>query len=341
MDLELMRASAQQLVVPGKGILAADESLSTISRRFGAVDLDSTEESRRAYREMLFAAPGMAQFISGVILFDETIRQRTASGTPLPELLARKGVFPGIKVDLGAKPLAGSPGETITEGLDGLRDRLEEYRALGARFAKWRAVIRIGPDLPTQAGLSANAHALARYAAMCQEASLVPIVEPEILADGHHSVQRCFDVTLATLQAVFDALYEQHVALEACLLKPNMVLPGADTGEQPSPSEVADVTLRCLRNAVPPAVAGIVFLSGGQGERAATANLDAMNRRGPHPWPLTFSYGRALQDSALRAWSSGPGHEPAAQAAFVHRARCNGAASTGSHSPEMELAGTK
>ena len=336
--MDELESTARQLVAPAKGILAADESTGTIERRLAAVDVASTEESRRAYRELLFTTRDAAEHISGVILFDETIRQRDAEGTPFPELLERQGIVPGIKVDRGAKPLALAPGEKVTEGLDGLRERFEEYRALGARFAKWRAVITIGHDMPSEYCLWVNAHALARYAALAQEAGLVPIVEPEVLMDGDHTLERSYGVASRTQHAVFTELHDQRVRLEGMLLKPNMVLSGYDCAEQASSEEVAAATLRCLRHNVPAAVPGIVFLSGGQSDEDATANLNAMNAHGPHPWQLSFSYGRALQAPALKAWQ---GHEEkveAAQQAFYRRAKFNGAARTGSYAPEMETA---
>jgi fructose-bisphosphate aldolase, class I len=332
-DLE---ATARALVAPNKGILAADESDGTIKKRFDSIDVESTEENRRAYRDLLFTAEGAEEFISGVILFDETIRQRSADGTPFPELLARRGIIPGIKVDKGAKPLAHAPGETVTEGLDGLRDRLNEYRELGARFTKWRAVISIGDDIPSEYCLWTNAHALARYAALSQEAGLVPIVEPEVLMDGDHTIERSFEVTSRTLHAVFTELRDQRVHYEQMLLKPNMVLSGYDCPEQASHDEVAEQTLRCFRRHVPAAVPGIVFLSGGQTDEDATANLNALNARGPHPWERSFSYGRALQAPALKAWRGDAANVEAAQKAFYRRAKFNGAARSGSYAPEME-----
>ncbi len=335
-DLE---TTARALVPPRKGILAADESQATIGKRFEAHGVESTEETRRQYRQMLFTTPGIAECISGVILFDETIRQKADDGTPFPDLLARQGIIPGIKVDRGAKPLAGASGERITEGLDGLRERLAEYRALGARFAKWRAVLAIGDGLPSRYCLKANAHALARYAALCQAGGLVPIVEPEVLMDGDHSLERCFEATEAALHAVFHALVEHRVVLEHLLLKPNMVVPGAGCPRQAGVAEVAEATVRCLLRAVPAAVPGIVFLSGGQDERQATAHLNAMNALpGARPWPLSFSFARALQAPALKAWHGEPRHIAAGQQAFSHRARCNGAAREGRYTPAMEEA---
>jgi fructose-bisphosphate aldolase class I len=325
------------LVADGKGILAADETPGTLTKRFEALGIRSTEQSRRAYRDMLFTAPDAASSISGVIMQDETIRQKSSTGTPFPQVLASRGIVPGIKVDIGATPLALAPGETVTEGLDGLRERLAEYRGIGARFAKWRAVIRIAEGLPSRACVSANAHALARYAALCQESSLVPIVEPEVLMDGSHSIERCEEVTAMVLHAVFQALSEQQVSLESILLKPNMVVPGEASLRRASVEEVARATLRCLLRNVPEAVPGIVFLSGGQSDRLATAHLNALNRLPePKPWTISFSYGRALQDAALEAWHGRDENVKAAQEALLHRARCNGAASLGRYTDEME-----
>jgi len=322
-----------------KGILAADESHATIGRRFEALGISNSEEERRRYRQMLFTTKGIGETISGVILFDETIHQAANDGRLFVGILASEGIIPGIKVDRGAKPLAGAPGEQVTEGLDGLRERLAEYKKLGARFAKWRAVIAIGEDgrTPTHRGLETNAHALARYAALCQEAEIVPIVEPEVLMDGAHSIERCFEVTEATLHTVFQALWEHKVALEGLLLKPNMVLSGT-TSARPAPvEEVAEATVRCLRRTVPAAVPGIVFLSGGQADELATAHLNAINRLpGPRPWPLSFSYARALQAAPLRTWGGDPARTEDAQRAFRHRARCNSAARSGAYTPELE-----
>jgi fructose-bisphosphate aldolase class I len=298
----VLTETARALVAPGKGILAADESSGTIKKRFDTIGCDSTEDRRRAYREMLFTTEGAADHISGVILFDETIRQNASDGRPLPKVLESVGIIPGIKVDKGAVALAKSPDELVTDGLDGLRERLVEYRGLGARFAKWRAVITIGARIPSRLCLEVNAHALARYAALCQDEGIVPIVEPEVLMDGDHSIERCYQVTSDTLHAVFDALYAQRVDLRGMLLKPNMVLAGKGHSSSPaSPETVADTTLACFVRTVPAAVPGIVFLSGGQGDEEATANLNAINARGPHPWHLSFSYGRALQHAALQA----------------------------------------
>lgn len=336
MNKAALESTAQALVPAGKGILAADESFPTIKKRFDSINVPSTETTRRDYREMLFTTPGAEEFISGVILFDETIRQEAHDGTPLREVLAGKGILPGIKVDKGAKPMAGFPGERITEGLDGLRDRLTEYRGLGARFTKWRAVITIGEGIPTRGCITANAHALARYAALSQEAGLVPIVEPEVLMDGDHTIERCAEVTEATLESVFALLFEYRVALEGMLLKPNMVLSGKACPKQASVEEVAEATVRTLRRAVPAAVPGIVFLSGGQSAELATEHLNAMNALGEHPWELSFSYGRALQQPALKAWNGEAANVPVAQRVFYHRARCNGAARYGQYSKEME-----
>jgi fructose-bisphosphate aldolase class I len=336
MGAQELEATARALVASGKGILAADESFPTIEKRFTKINVESTEENRRAYRDMLFTTPGIGEYISGVILFDETIRQSTADGTPFHEALSRAGVIPGIKVDTGAKELAGSPEEKVTEGLDGLRGRLQEYRDLGGRFTKWRAVITIGDGIPTPYCIHVNAHALGRFAALSQEAGLVPIVEPEVLMDGDHSLERCYDVTKTTLKAVFNELHLQGVALERMLLKPNMVLSGKDAPEQAGPGEVAEATIRCFREVVPAAVPGIVFLSGGQSDETATANLNAMNATGAQPWELSFSYGRALQAPALSAWKGEESNVQAGQEALYHRARMNGAARSGSYSTEME-----
>jgi fructose-bisphosphate aldolase class I len=339
MDLAELNATATALVAPGKGILAADESSGTIKKRFDSIDVASTEENRRDYREMLFTTAGAADFISGVILYDETIRQKAADGTPLVEILRRQGIIPGIKVDTGAKPLALSPGETVTEGLDGLRERLAEYRELGARFAKWRATYSITDELPSADCMGVNAHALARYAALCQEAGIVPIVEPEVLMDGDHTLARSNEVTGNVLEAVFGALYDQRCAFEGLLLKPNMVLPGYSATEQASVEEIAQATVGCFRRMVPAAVPGIVFLSGGQSDEDATARLDAMNRLGPHPWQLSFSYGRALQAPALKAWKGDAANLDAGKAAYLHRARLNGAARRGAYTSDMEQVG--
>lgn len=327
------------LMAPGKGILAADESHATIARRFEPFSIEPSEESRRRYRQMLFTTPGMMQYISGVILFDETLRQRADDGRRFVDILTEGGIVPGIKVDEGTTPLAKAPGEHITAGLDGLRERLEEYRSLGARFAKWRAVIGIGDGRPSAYCLDTNAHALAQYAALCQEAGLVPIVEPEVLMDGTHSLERSLEVTEAMLERVFTALRAQRVALEQMLLKPNMVLPGASSPQQATVREVAEATVRCLRRAVPAAVPGIVFLSGGQDAQVATAHLNAMNAMpATHPWPLGFSFARALQAPALEAWQGEASNVTAGQRAFYHRARCNSAAREGRYTPDLERA---
>jgi fructose-bisphosphate aldolase, class I len=330
---------ARTLVAERKGILAVDETVGTLTKRFDSLGIASTEQSRRTYRQMLFTSPGAAEFISGAIMHDETIRQKSSDGTPLVEIQKAQGIVPGIKVDSGAKPLAGSRRETVTEGLDGLRERLSEYRAMGARFAKWRAVIHVADDLPSSACVDANAHALARYAALCQEQEMVPIVEPEVLMDGSHSIERCEQVTGGVLHAVFDALFDQGVALEGILLKPNMVISGKACNRQASVDEVATATLRCLKRHVPAAVPGVVFLSGGQNPRLATAHLNAINQLpGPKPWKLSFSYGRALQDPALEAWHGRDENLAAGQQALYRRARLNGAASVGKYGDEMEAA---
>ena len=331
-----MIATARALAAPGKGILAADESTPTMAKRLAAIGVESTEERRRSYRQVLFGTPGLGEFVSGVILFDETARQRADDGTPFPDLLRRQGVVPGIKVDRGTTPLAGFPDEVVTEGLDGLRARLAEYAAMGLRFAKWRAVLRIGDGRPTPTCVEAHAHALARYAALAQEAGLVPIVEPEVLMDGAHPIERCAEVTVATLRAVYDQLARHRVVLEASLLKPNMVVPGQDCPDRADPDRVAAATIGVLRQAVPAAVPGIMFLSGGLSDLEATANLDALNRRAPQPWELSFSFGRALQAPVLRAWAGDDANRDAAQAALAHRAAMNGAARRGEYRPDLE-----
>jgi fructose-bisphosphate aldolase class I len=332
-------AVADSLVDAGKGILAADETVGTLTKRFDALGIVSTAESRRTYREMLFTA-GTSEFISAVIMQDETIRQTGAGGTPLAEVLSGQGIVPGIKVDTGAKPLARAPGELVTEGLDGLRDRLAAYHGMGARFAKWRAVIRIGEALPSRGCVAANAHALARYAALCQEQQLVPIVEPEVLMDGAHTLERCEEVTGGVLRAVFASLAEQGVRLEAMLLKPNMVIAGRDCPRQAAIGEVATATVRCLRRHVPAAVPGVVFLSGGQPDRLATAHLNAIHQvPASRPWKVSFSYGRALQDPALEAWHGRDQNLEAGRQALYHRARCNGAAALGTYDESMDGSG--
>ncbi len=331
-----LHETAKALVAEGKGILAADESDGTIKKRFDSIGVESTEENRRAYRQMLFTTNGAEEFISGVILFDETLRQSASDGTPFGALLSSKGVIPGIKVDAGAKDLALFPGEKVTEGLDGLRVRLEEYVSLGARFTKWRAVIAIGDGIPSQFCIDANAHALARYAALSQEAGLVPIVEPEVLMDGDHSIDRCNQVTSATLRAVFAQLDAHRVELEGALLKTNMVLSGKDASQRADVEEVAAATVSCLADVVPSAIPGVVFLSGGQSDEDATAHLSAMNRLGSHPWELSFSYGRALQAPSLKAWKGEEANVEAGQKALYHRAKLNGAARSGKYSSDME-----
>jgi fructose-bisphosphate aldolase class I len=331
-----LHETAKALVAEGKGILAADESDSTIKKRFDSIGLESTEDNRRAYRDMLFTTPGVEEFISGVILFDETIRQKGHDGTPFPELLDSKGVIPGIKVDKGAKPLAHAEGETVTEGLDGLRERLAEYHGLGARFAKWRATYSISDTLPSDYCIWTNAHALARYAALCQEAGIVPIVEPEVLQDGTHTIERSYHVTCRVLDALYTELFDQRVDLFGTLLKPNMVLSGYDASDRADADEVAEWTLKCFYKHVPAAVPGIVFLSGGQSDEDATAHLNAMNARGPHPWQISFSYGRALQAPSLAAWNGKAENVEAGQRAYYHRAKMNSAARTGVYAPEME-----
>ena len=333
---ETLEATAGALVAPGKGILAADESTGTIEKRLKSIDVESTEENRRAYRELLFTTAGIGDHISGVILYDETIRQSTRDGVPFTKVLEDAGVIPGIKVDMGAKPLAGAEGEKVTEGLDGLRERLTEYRDLGAKFTKWRAVIDIGESRPSAYCIHVNAHALARYAALSQETGLVPIVEPEVLMDGPHTLERCYEVTEATLESVFNELFSQRVVYERMLLKPNMVISGNECPKQAGPEQVAEATIRCFRSVVPAAVPGIVFLSGGQSDEQATANLNAINAGGPHPWQLSFSYGRALQAPSLKAWRGEEANVQAGQDALSHRARLNGAARDGSYTPDME-----
>jgi fructose-bisphosphate aldolase class I len=334
MAAQELEATARALVAEGKGILAADESDGTIKKRFDSIGVESTEENRRGYRDLLFTTEGVEEYISGVILFDETIRQSSADGTPFPKLLESKGIIPGIKVDQGAKPLALAEGETITEGLDGLRERLTEYRELGARFAKWRATYSITDTLPSEYCMWTNAHALARYAALCQEVEIVPIVEPEVLMDGDHTIERSFHVTSRVLFAVFTELADQKVQLEGTLLKPNMVLSGYGASGRAGVDDVAEETIRGFKRHVPAAVPGVVFLSGGQSDEDATAHLNAMNTLGPHPWQLSFSYGRALQAPALKAWA-GKDVE-AGQRAFYHRAKMNSAARSGLYAPEME-----
>jgi fructose-bisphosphate aldolase class I len=333
-----LNAVARSIVADHKGILAADESTGTIKKRFDSIGVENTEENRRAYRDLLFTTNGFEEYVGGVILFDETIRQSTADGTPFPELLASKGVVPGIKVDTGAKPMALRPGEVVTFGLDGLPERCEEYVQLGARFAKWRAVITIGDRIPTDGCIQANAHALGRYAAICQAAGLVPIVEPEVLMDADNTIETCYEVTSRTLHETFAELYDQGVDLEGMLLKPNMVVSGKQCPVQGPAAKVAELTVDLFRRVVPAGVPGIVFLSGGQSEVEATENLDAINRLAGSPWPLSFSYGRALQASALSAWGGEPANVEAGQAAFLHRSRMNAAAVAGEWSVDLEQA---
>jgi len=334
MDLVIV---AQAMVAEGKGILAIDESTGTCKKRFDSIGVDCTEENRRQYREMLLTTPGLGNHISGAILFDETLRQSTAEGVSFVDTMQNAGIMPGIKVDAGAHPLAGHPGEKVTEGLDGLRARLEEYVSLGAKFAKWRAVITIGEDMPTGACIEANCHALARYAALCQEAGLVPMVEPEVLMDGSHSLDECYEVTEATLRALFNQMYEQNVLLEGAILKASMVISGSNAQDRADVDDVAGATVQCLLNSVPPALAGVVFLSGGQNEKEATAHLDAMNKLGNFPWPLSFSYGRALQAPSLATWGEDTVANVApAQRKLAHRAAMNGAATTGDYDASLD-----
>jgi fructose-bisphosphate aldolase, class I len=327
---------AQRMVAKGKGILAADESMGTIKRRFDSIKIESNENNRRAYREMLFTTKGIEEAISGVILFDETLRTSASDGTAFAQVLSKKGIIPGIKVDKGPVDIPGFPGEVVTEGLDGLRTRVKEYYELGARFAKWRAVITIGDRIPTPTCLEANAHALARYAALCQEGGLVPIVEPEVLLDGSHTIERSQEVTEETLKITFSKLFEHRVHLEGMILKPSMVVSGKDNPKQAGVDEVAERTIRCLKRTVPAAIPGIAFLSGGQSAEKATEHLNAMNSMGPHPWEVSFSYARALQDPALKAWKGEAANVPAAQKIFYHRAKCNSAARNGSYTKQME-----
>jgi fructose-bisphosphate aldolase, class I len=332
MSIDQLEEIAQAMVAPGKGIIAIDESTNTIKKRFEAVGIENTEEHRRAYREMLLTTPKLGEHISGAILYDETLRQATRAGVAFAEVMRQNGILPGIKVDKGTQPLAGFPGELVTEGLDGLRDRLKEYAKLGAKFAKWRAVITIGEDTPSGTCIEANTHALARYAALCQEQGIVPMVEPEVLMDGDHDIETCYEVTEATLRSLFGALYEQNVLIEGTILKASMVLPGKDCPEQASVEEVALATLRCLKAAVPANLPGVVFLSGGQSDEDATAHLNAMNQLGGRPWPLSFSYGRAMQQAALKTWAQDiTGNLAAAQQTVYERARDNGLAALGKY----------
>lgn len=336
MSRQELESVARAMVAKGKGILAADESMGTIKRRFDSIKIESNESNRRAYREMLFTTKGIEEAISGVILFDETLRTAASDATPFPQVLSKKGIIPGIKVDKGPVDLPGFPGEVVTEGLDGLRARVKEYKDLGAKFAKWRAVIGIGDGIPTYTCLEANAHALARYAALCQEGGLVPIVEPEVLLDGAHAVERCQEVTEQTLKVTFNALFLHRVYLEGMILKPSMVVSGKECPQQAGVEEVAERTIRCLKRTVPAAVPGIAFLSGGQSAERATEHLNAMNAMGPHPWEVSFSYARALQDPALKAWKGEAGNIAAAQKIFYHRAKCNSAARSGKYTKQME-----
>jgi fructose-bisphosphate aldolase, class I len=338
MSKQELEKIARALVAKGKGILAADESMGTIKRRFDSIKIESNENNRRAYREMLFTTKGIEEAISGVILFDETLRTRASDGTPFAQVLSKKGIIPGIKVDKGPVDLPEFPGEVVTEGLDGLRGRVKEYYELGARFAKWRAVINIGEGIPTRTCLQANAHALARYAALCQEGGLVPIVEPEVLLDGSHTIERSQEVTEQTLKVTFSELFEHRVYLDGMILKPSMVVPGKDNPKQASVEEVAERTMRCLKRTVPAAVPGIAFLSGGQSAEKATEHLNAMNKMGPLPWEVSFSYARALQDPALKAWKGEAANVAAAQQIFYHRAKCNSAARSGNYNKQMEEA---
>ena len=338
---ERLEDIAAAIVADGKGLLAADESSGTIKKRFDVIGVESTADSRRDYREMMFRArEAMTRYISGVILYDETIRQKAADGSPLVEIIKAAGAIPGIKVDAGAKPLAGFPGDTVTEGLDGLRERLADYYKLGARFAKWRAVIDIdqAKGVPSANSIGSNAHALARYAALCQEAGIVPIVEPEVLMDGAHDIDTCYDISKATLIKLYDELHAARVVLEGTILKPNMVLAGRKSGKVSSPEEVAEMTIKLFRETVPAAVPGIAFLSGGQEDEEATANLNAINAIGPHPWKLTFSYGRALQAAPQKAWSGKASNVAAGQAAFTHRAHMNHLAALGKWKASLEQA---
>ena len=339
MSAQELEKTAHAMVAKGKGILAIDESFPTIKKRFDNIQIESTEESRRTYRDLLITNPGGSEFISGMILFDETMRQKTTDGTSFPEALIKQGIMPGIKVDKGAKDLANHPGEKVTEGLDGLRDRLAEYKELGAKFAKWRAVITIGPGIPTSACIEANAHALARYAALCQEAGIVPMVEPEVLMDADNTIDRCFEVTETTLRTLFNELARQDVSIEHTILKTNMVISGKKCPEQAGVQEVADKTVQCLLRVVPAALPGIVFLSGGQSAELATAHLNAMNKTYPQlPWPLSFSYGRALQEPCLKAWAGKQENIEKAQAALLHREKCNSLACNGQYTSDLEAA---
>jgi len=339
MSAQELETTARAMVAKGKGILAIDESLPTIKKRFDSISVESTEENRRAYRNLLITNPGGNEYISGMILFDETMRQTTTDGTPFPQALIKQGIMPGIKVDTGAKDMAGHSNEKITEGLDGMRERLAEYKKLGAKFAKWRAVITIGDGIPSTGCIEANAHVLARYAALCQEAGIVPMVEPEVLMDADNTIGRCYEVTLVTLKTVFNELFRQRVAIEHTILKINMVISGKKCKTQAGVQEVADQTVRCLLNTVPAALPGIVFLSGGQSAELATAHLNAMNAKYKNlPWPLSFSYGRALQDPCLKAWAGKKENVAAARKALLHREKCNSLACLGQYTKDMEKA---
>lgn len=333
-----LRATAQAMVAPGKGVLAMDESNGTCNKRLGKVGIDQTKEMRRTYRELILTTPNLGNYISGAILYDETIRQSTKDGTPFLNVMTDAGIIPGIKVDTGAKDMAGFPGEKVTEGLDGLRDRIAEYYQMGARFAKWRAVITIGNDIPSRGCIEANAHGLARYAQLCQEGGLVPIVEPEVLINGDHTLERCYQVTEETLRTVFNQLHTQRVAFDQMILKPSMVISGKDSPNQASVNEVADATVQCLMNSVPASVAGVAFLSGGQSNEQASAHLNAMNVKYAEqaPWSITFSYARAIQQPALEAWKGKESNASLAQKLLLHRAKCNSAAHDGKYTPEME-----
>jgi fructose-bisphosphate aldolase class I len=334
MSIDQLAETAQAMVAAGKGIIAIDESNNTIKKRFDGVGIECTEDNRRAYRQMLLTTPGLNEHISGAILYDETLRQKSSDGVPFTQIMLAKGIIPGIKVDKGPQPLAGFPGEVVTEGLDGLRERLKEYAQLGARFAKWRAVINIGEDIPSGTCIEANSHMLARYAALCQEAGIVPMVEPEVLMDGDHDIDICYEVTEVTLRSLFAALYDQNVMLEGTILKASMVVSGKSCPDQAGVEEVAELTLRCLKSTVPATLPGIVFLSGGQSDFDATAHLNAMNQLGPKPWPLSFSYGRAMQSAALKLWSADlVGKVAEAQQTVFARARDNGLAALGQWSP--------
>ena len=330
MSIEDLESVAQAMVAPGKGIIAIDESTTTIAKRFQAMGIENTEENRRAYRELLLTTPGLSEHISGAILFDETIRQSTKDGVPFTQVMKKNGIIPGIKVDKGPQPLAGFPGDVVTEGLDGLRERLQEYAKLGAQFAKWRAVINITDENPSSTAIEANAHALARYAALCQEAGIVPMVEPEVIMDGDHTIEVSYEVHEAVLRSLFNALYEQNVMLEGTILKASMVIHGTKSAEKADVEEVAEATVRVLKSTVPASLPGIVFLSGGQSDKDATAHLNAMNRMGPHPWPLSFSYGRAMQQAALKLWAEDiKGNVASAQKIVHERAKENGLAALG------------